>query len=56
MSVHGTRLNWSRFGSWLDCFEFWDVVWHLRVVAWLIMGITLGYVSGTEKSRTITRK
>jgi hypothetical protein len=56
LGVHGKRLNWSRFGSWLDCQAFWDTVWHLRVAAWTLLGIVLGYVNGTQQSRNLKLK
>ena len=38
----GKKLNWSRFGSFWDCFAYWDLVWHLRGICWLLRGLSLG--------------
>lgn len=50
----GARLVWSRFGSWLDCFVYWDGLWHLRVIAWIVCGILLGFVDHTTAKKPVS--
>jgi hypothetical protein len=53
VGVAGKRLNCSRFGSFWDCFPYWDTVWHLRGICWLLLGLSPGYVDCNTKSKAL---
>eukprot|EP00974_Lingulodinium_polyedra_P103317 10003766-Lingulodinium_polyedra.AAC.1 len=52
----GPKLALSRWMGWMHCFSYWEKCNGVRLLTWLYLGISLGYLNHQPASATLNLK